>query len=907
MAYANCSASNSLIGVQQSLAAACVINGSDYSGSYSDLNAIGGACTGYTPTGYAGVNCAARLSGGVWNGCACRLVGDTSCPAAASLTTAINLRCSSASSALWPFSGNSLVNSQQSWFFNDTVGGRLATIAAPFQAGAGSGASLGSQPVPFTSIDQAVSLPGVYVGSDFSVAMWIMPRTWTTETKPLILRFDNQTYISFRGDFIYADDRLAISLGTSPSAVGGTLLQSSLPSAAWTHVCFTFSQTVSSLGFMVNLYLNGTSVYNQLSSGSGTTCDGVGGCISSQFFSGFNGWLPNGTLVGSSFDGSMANLHFMPFLLSANDVTALYQGGCPLSPSPPPSPPPVSGIGDGQSNACQPLPSFTCCARAVAYANCSASNSLSGVQQSLAAACVINGSDYSGSYPLARATGGACTGYTPVGYASVACDGGTTWNGCACQVQGNTACPGVVVAALQSFNVTTCGNSGPLAPSASSCVNAYAGQSWASSFSTSQIPAGLANSWQTLMIGPGTYSITAAGAAGYNGNYAGSTATCRGAVVSVTFTLTYSRTLFFLVGQSPTSTAGGGGTFVLLDNATTLVVAGGGGSYWSGPAYSGCDASTNSTQGNPSADGAPGGSGGGGGSGWDCSGGAGLSGDGVTLGNNAGTGDNCGGGGVPLSAYHGGIGGSSTNDRPGGFGGGARIGGGGGYSGGGGQAYAAGVSSTLCGGGGGSYCYSGSTSSCAQGYNTGAGYVTITPSSTTLPSPYSLVNLTGLTATQSAPWAEYSSSSNAPFAVDGNTTKYLGAWRANVTPNCDSDNVIAVSLPVNNVAWLMVDLQAVKNVHTVFVYGRNPYTYTNSSCWPDCQSGGLTLAVGNSSTAGGTSNPTCAYQFDATIDGNAVTCNMVGRYVTIYKTIPQAQAPPPYVMSICQVVVQGSV
>jgi len=168
--------------------------------------------------------------------------------------------------------------------------------------------------------------------------------------------------------------------------------------------------------------------------------------------------------------------------------------------------------------------------------------------------------------------------------------------------------------------------------------------------------------------------------------------------------------------------------------------------------------------------------------------------------------------------------------------------------------------------------------------------------------PFSLVNLTGLTATQSAPWAAYSSSSNAFYAVDGNTAKYLGAWRANVSPSCDNDNVIAISLPVNGVAWLMVDLQTVQAVQTVFVYGRNPYYYTNSSCLAtdNCQSGDLTLAIGNSSTAGGTSNPICAYRFDATIDGNAVACNMVGRYVTIYKAITQN------VIGICQVVVQAA-
>ena len=169
------------------------------------------------------------------------------------------------------------------------------------------------------------------------------------------------------------------------------------------------------------------------------------------------------------------------------------------------------------------------------------------------------------------------------------------------------------------------------------------------------------------------------------------------------------------------------------------------------------------------------------------------------------------------------------------------------------------------------------------------------------PSPLP-TNLTGLTATQSATWV----SSSASYAVDGDTSRYVGAWRANVSPNCDTDSVIAVSQPVNGVAWLMVDLQTVQAVQTVFVYGRNPYYYTNNSCLADpvngynCQSGGLTLAVGNSSATGGTGNPVCAYRFDATIDGNAVVCNMVGRYVTIFKSVTQN------VMSVCQVVVQAT-
>ena len=167
----------------------------------------------------------------------------------------------------------------------------------------------------------------------------------------------------------------------------------------------------------------------------------------------------------------------------------------------------------------------------------------------------------------------------------------------------------------------------------------------------------------------------------------------------------------------------------------------------------------------------------------------------------------------------------------------------------------------------------------------------------------SIVNLTGLTATQSAPWTAYGSSSSAHYAVDGNTAKYLGAWRASATPNCDSDNVIAVSIPVNGVAWLMVDLQAVQAVQTVFVYGRRPGYYNSSVCLAEenCQSGGLTLSIGNSSYLGGTGNPVCVNQFDATVDGSAVACNMVGRYITISKSISTVQN----MMSICQVVVQA--
>jgi hypothetical protein len=250
-------------------------------------------------------------------------------------------------------------------------------------------------------------------------------------------------------------------------------------------------------------------------------------------------------------------------------------------------------------------------------------------------------------------------------------------------------------------------------------------------------PGGTAGAlWQKLLLpAGGTYTITAAGAAGYNGGYgpitpangatpavwdsSGSSlsARCRGAILTVNVTLPYGRTtIYALVGQISTYSGGGGGTFILDGDGTPLLVAGGGGTFWSdggGGTYAGCDGSLTSTSGQAQQGGTPaGGTAGAGGTGIDCSGGAGLMGN-ATSSNGV---TSCGGGVAALAALNNGTGGAASNDRPGGFGGGGRIGGGGGYSGGSGPS----LHSYSSAGGGGSFC-PGGFSNCAGTFNFGCG------------------------------------------------------------------------------------------------------------------------------------------------------------------------------------------
>ena len=164
-----------------------------------------------------------------------------------------------------------------------------------------------------------------------------------------------------------------------------------------------------------------------------------------------------------------------------------------------------------------------------------------------------------------------------------------------------------------------------------------------------------------------------------------------------------------------------------------------------------------------------------------------------------------------------------------------------------------------------------------------------------------LVNLSfsSLTATSSGTWGAASPS----YAVDGNAAKYIGAWAAGISPNCDTDTAIAVVQPENGVAWLLIDMGATYVVNTVFVYGRNSYYITPSSCGPislndNCQSMGLNISVSNTNTPGG--NMACAGGgISAQVDGTAVVCNFSGRYVSILRATSN-------VMSICQVVIQVS-
>jgi len=252
----------------------------------------------------------------------------------------------------------------------------------------------------------------------------------------------------------------------------------------------------------------------------------------------------------------------------------------------------------------------------------------------------------------------------------------------------------------------------------------------------------------------GNITITAAGAQGGTGEYAGG----YGASMQGTFSLNQGQVLNILVGQqgatfTQASGGGGGGTFVVLNGSNTpLIIAGGGGgggaNYSGGPGLAGTTGG-NSTGGNTAyggtanGGGAAGGeySGAGGGGGTCCDGtsnsfGGGLGSDGgAGFTGNGGQGQNS-----ALIAYsyvNGGGGGSQPNyyssaNTYGGYGGGGNGcsysgyqsggGGGGGYTGGGGGG---GVTTGGGGGGGGSY-NSGTNQNNQQGLQAGNGQVVIT-------------------------------------------------------------------------------------------------------------------------------------------------------------------------------------
>lgn len=257
-----------------------------------------------------------------------------------------------------------------------------------------------------------------------------------------------------------------------------------------------------------------------------------------------------------------------------------------------------------------------------------------------------------------------------------------------------------------------------------------------------------------------TYTITAAGGAGYSPSSGG-----YGAILSGTFSLTQGEVLTILVGQAANGEAGGGGgTFVVRSPygiGNSLIVAGGGGGKYSTagggpslPAQSGTSGACAGQCGTVSGGGGSNGGGGGGGSAGGGSGGGGFLGDGgygtggvYCCGGGAGgngtngTNSNCGSNGgqntVGRSYVNGGVGGVKQDGAAaGGFGGGGGwyewnlgAGGGGGYSGGGGggtNTGNAGCSGGVHEGGGGGGSINNGSNPSFSATNSATGYVTIT-------------------------------------------------------------------------------------------------------------------------------------------------------------------------------------
>jgi len=236
----------------------------------------------------------------------------------------------------------------------------------------------------------------------------------------------------------------------------------------------------------------------------------------------------------------------------------------------------------------------------------------------------------------------------------------------------------------------------------------------------------------------GNYTFTVAGANGGNGTQAGG----KGAVVTVTVSLTSGHVLVLLPGQVGTYATsgcgiakggGGGGSFVYNNNTSTiLIAAGGGGGGAGGPIVTpGLRDASLTTTGN-NGDGTTGGAGGTGGNGGNgsvpnCTSGAGGGGGWSGNGSNGSGASNYG-----TSFINGGTGGFSSleGNTYGGFGGAGAAGnhcggGGGGYSGGGGGGLqTCSCGDTQVGGGGGSYATVSFTSSSVT--NTGDGYIIIT-------------------------------------------------------------------------------------------------------------------------------------------------------------------------------------
>lgn len=286
-------------------------------------------------------------------------------------------------------------------------------------------------------------------------------------------------------------------------------------------------------------------------------------------------------------------------------------------------------------------------------------------------------------------------------------------------------------------NVSTTGRTGPTLPT---CVAAYqATQPWVTNTAFFNMTVQGIQLWTVPQTA--NYTFTVSGARGGFGN--NNTKFGRGAVVTLTLSLTQGHILAIAVGQTGQDTVsngcgggsecggGGGGTFVY--NTTTLtwlVVAGGGGGGGTQALQQATTDASLTTSGNNGSAGANAGIGGTGGNGGTspglgCNPASGNAGGGIL------TNGGASGGGAGGSSYANGLTGGIGGSGIGGFGAGGSVatfggGGGGGYSGGGGSGLPASCtcSDLASGGGGGSFGIVAFTSSAVT--NTGMGSCLVT-------------------------------------------------------------------------------------------------------------------------------------------------------------------------------------
>lgn len=287
---------------------------------------------------------------------------------------------------------------------------------------------------------------------------------------------------------------------------------------------------------------------------------------------------------------------------------------------------------------------------------------------------------------------------------------------------------------------TNAGVTGQNGPTLSQCRTTYSSASWSQDTINNYLDMTSQGIQLWKVPTTGTYIITVAGAAG-GGATQGYTGGA-GYVLQSQFSLTQGQVLSIVVGQTGSTNSignsgGGGGSFVVL-NGSALIVAGGGGG--AGSIMNGVNGNSTSSGFTPYLATTTAGTNGNGASGGTDGSGAGNNGGGFsTNGTNGGgytpnTGTNLNGKSFQ-SGSTGGVGAGNTIGAFGGFGGGAcgylngttynvaGGGGGGGYSGGSGGS----ISGSGGGGGGGGGSYS-TSAILNNGFNTGAGYVIITSS-----------------------------------------------------------------------------------------------------------------------------------------------------------------------------------